>query len=212
MIEQVTKFVKNYLQQAESGHDWWHIWRVRNTALHIAEKEGVDSIVIELCALLHDIGDYKFHDGDEEYGPQLVRNFLLEINTPQEIIEKVDFAIRNISFKGGLDSGKDKPIELQIVQDADRLDAMGAIGIARAFSFSGFIGQPFYDPEIPPKPGMSKEEYKKRKSTTINHFYEKLLLLKDGMNTQTGRQLAEERHAFMEVYLKQFYGEWNGER
>ncbi len=211
MIEQVTQFVKDYLQKAESGHDWWHIWRVRNTALHIAEKEGVDSIVIELCALLHDIGDYKFHDGDEDFGPKLVRSFLLELDTPQEIIEKVDFVIRNISFKGALDSGKDKPIELQIVQDADRLDAMGAIGIARAFSFSGFIGQPFYDPEIPPKPGMSKEEYKKRKSTTINHFYEKLLLLKDGMNTQTGRQLAEERHAFMEVYLKQFYGEWNGD-
>lgn len=211
MITQVHQFVKEYLQQAESGHDWWHIWRVRNTALHIAEREGVDTFLIELCALLHDIGDYKFHDGDEDYGPKLVRSFLLEMDTPKDIIEKVDFVIRNISFKGALDSGKDKPIELQIVQDADRLDAMGAIGIARAFSFSGYIGQPFYDPEIPPKPGMSKEDYKKRKTTAVNHFYEKLLLLKDGMNTETGRILAEQRHAFMVMYLQQFYREWNGE-
>ncbi|TNE69545.1 HD domain-containing protein [bacterium] len=211
ILEKTAEFVKISLEKAESGHDWWHIWRVRNTATHIAKAEQVDPFLVELCALLHDIGDYKFHDGDEELGPKLIREFLESIQTPKSIIEKVDDVVRNISFKGSLNSHVEKSIELQVVQDADRLDAMGAIGIARAFSFSGYIGQSFYDPNIPPKPGLSKEEYKKRKSTSINHFYEKLLLLKDGMNTKAGRALAEERHRFMELYLEQFYKEWDGE-
>jgi uncharacterized protein len=166
---------------------------------------------VAIAALLHDIADYKFHNGDENIGPRIAREFLISQNLPDEIVTHVVQIIDNISFKGGNTMGKFKSPELDIVQDADRLDALGAIGIARTFNYGGFKGRALYDPAIAPNMNMSKEEYKNSTAPTINHFYEKLLLLKDRMNTETGKQIAEDRHRFMQQFLDQFYGEWNGE-
>ncbi len=203
-------FVKETLANAEGGHDWFHIERVWKTARHIAEEELVDIHVVELAALLHDIADSKFHDGDESVGPRIARNFLESKKLPDEIIEHVVMIIENISFKGGNHVMNFSSKELLVVQDADRLDAIGAIGIARAFNYGGFKNRALYDPSIPPNLNMDKETYKKNSAPTINHFYEKLLQLKDRMNTATGKRIAEERHRFMELYLEQFYKEWSG--
>ena len=203
-------FVKETLANAEGGHDWFHIERVWKTARHIAEEERVDIHVVELAALLHDIADSKFHDGDESVGPRIARNFLESKKLPDEIIEHVVMIIENISFKGGNHVMNFSSKELLVVQDADRLDAIGAIGIARAFNYGGFKNRALYDPSIPPNLKMDKEAYKKSSAPTINHFYEKLLQLKDRMNTATGKRIAEERHRFMESYLEQFYKEWSG--
>ena len=204
-------FVKKSLEGAEGGHDWWHTQRVYRTALKIAEREKANLLTVGLGALLHDIADAKFHDGDETIGPRMAQNFLNDLQLPEELIDEVTDIIRKISFKNSLAEQKDnfKSKALEIVQDADRLDAIGAIGIARAFNYGGFRNRPMYDPETPPVTNMSKEEYKKAKGPTINHFYEKLLTLKDSMNTETGRQLAEERHQYMLDFLDQFYREWN---
>jgi len=207
IIETTTQFVRTTLSNAEGGHDWWHIHRVHTNAKRIAQTEACDMLVVELAALLHDIADSKFHNGDEEIGPETAGSFLRSINADEDIIEHVQQIIRHISFKAGFDKSKFHTIELDIVQDADRLDAIGAIGIARAFSYGGFKGREIYDPTIKPNLNMTKAEYKNTTAPTINHFYEKLLLLKDKMNTQTGKKLAEQRHAFMESYLKQFYSE-----
>ena len=207
-IQKTETFVKEKLTNAEGGHDWWHIYRVWKLSKHIANKEGVNNIVIDLGALLHDIADAKFHDGDEEIGPQISHEFLKSLNIEKETIEHVDKIIRNISFKNSDEQHFRSP-ELDIIQDADRLDAIGAIGIARAFNFGGFKNRPIYDPEIKPTPGMSKKEYKKSLSPTINHFYEKLLLLKEMMNTKTGKTMAEVRHQYMLDYLERFQNEWN---
>lgn len=210
-IDQVILYVKNELQQAESGHDWFHIERVYKNALHIVEGEGeVDLVVVKLIALLHDIADSKFHDGDETVGPNKARKLLEELSFDSETIDHVVKGIENISFKGGNFNQVFRSKELDIVQDADRLDAIGAIGIARTFNYGGYKNTLIHDPAIEPKIGMSKEEYKKHVGTTVNHFYEKLLRLKDLMNTDTGRQLAEGRHRFMESFLSQFYDEWEG--
>ena len=212
LIENTILFVKKKLENAESGHDWFHIERVYKNALLIANNENCDELVVQLGALLHDIADSKFHDGDETIGPKTARLFLESENVANAIIEKVIFIIENISFKGGNFDVKSTTIELEIVQDADRLDAIGAIGIARTFNYGGFKNRQIYNPEIVPNLKMTKEEYKKNDAPTINHFYEKLLLLKDKMNTATGKKIAQERHDFMEQFLEQFYDEWNGKK
>ena len=204
-------FVKEKLEGAEAGHDWFHIERVWKLSKKIAEKEGGNLEVIELSALLHDIADPKFHNGDETLALKISKNFLEEIHVEGELIEQVLFVIKNISFKNRAEAPENPPLELQIVQDADRLDAIGAIGIARTFNFGGFKNNLMYHPEIKPNLGMNKEEYKKSNGTTINHFYEKLLLLKDLMNTETAKKIASERHNFMLQFLDEFYKEWNVE-
>ena len=205
-------FVKKYLENAEGGHDWFHTHHVFKNAQHIAKTENVDAFVIALGALLHDIADSKFYDGDETVGPKIAREFLFKHNVDSVIIEHVVKIIENISFKGGNEKQKFSSPELNVIQDADRLDAIGAIGIARCFNYGGFKNRQLYNPSIKPNMKMTKEEYKTSTSPTINHFYEKLLLLKDKMNTKTGRKIAVERHKFMEHYLEQFYAEWDGER
>ena len=204
-------FVKEKLEGAEAGHDWFHIERVWKLSKKIAEQEGGNLEVIELSALLHDIADPKFHNGDETLALKISQNFLEEIHVNAELIEQVLFVIKNISFKNRAEAPENPPLELQIVQDADRLDAIGAIGIARTFNFGGFKNNLMYHPEIKPNLGMNKEEYKKSNGTTINHFYEKLLLLKDLMNTETAKRIASERHDFMLQFLDEFYKEWNVE-
>jgi uncharacterized protein len=212
LIDNTILFVKQKLENAEAGHDWFHIERVYKNTLLIAQDELCDIQIVKLGALLHDIADSKFNDGDETIGPKVARAFLESQKVSEEIIVHVLNIIENISFKGGNFEKKFKSIELEIVQDADRLDAIGAIGIARTFNYGGFKNRQLYNPEITPKLNMSKEEYKKSEAPTINHFYEKLLLLKDKMNTKTGKNLAQERHKFMELFLSQFYAEWDGEK
>jgi len=210
IIQATEKFVKETLAEAEGGHDWWHIFRVWQLAKHIAATEEVDGFVVELGALLHDIADSKFHHGDEEIGPQKAKDFLSTLHVEVEVINHIVKIIENISFKGGKHEQKFKSLELDVIQDADRLDAIGAIGIARTFTFGGFKGREIYNPEIKPNLNMTKEEYKNSNAPTLNHFYEKLLLLKDLMNTESGKKIAEKRHLFMEQYLEQFYAEWEG--
>lgn len=212
LISQTVKFVKQTLQGAESGHDWWHMERVWNNAILISKTEDVDHFIVELAALLHDIADSKFHNGDEEIGPKKAGDFLKSIGIEDNQIIHIQQIIRNMSFKSSLGTLSFTSKEMEVVQDADRLDAIGAIGIARAFTYGGFKNRELYNPEIPPALNMSKEQYKSSKAPTINHFYEKLLLLKDKMNTKTGLRIAEERHQFMLSYLEQFYNEWNGKQ
>ena len=211
IIQQTEEFVKKTLSNAEGGHDWWHIFRVWQLSKKIAKNENADSFIVELGALLHDIADSKFHNGDEEAGPKMAAEFLHSILVENAVIESVVNIIRHISFKGGNENQTFRSIELDIVQDADRLDAIGAIGIARTFNFGGFKNREMYNPEILPNLNLTKEEYKHSTAPTINHFYEKLLLLKDRMNTSTGKLMATERHRFMETFLTEFYREWNGE-
>lgn len=212
LIENTITFVKQKLENAEGGHDWFHIERVYKNSILISKDETCDELVVKLGALLHDIADSKFHDGDETVGPRVAREFLESQNVSEEIIVQVINIIENISFKGGNFEKKFSSKELDIVQDADRLDALGAIGIARTFNYGGFKNRPLYNPEIAPNLTMSKEEYKNTVSPTLNHFYEKLLLLKDKMNTETGKKIAQKRHEYMEGFLEQFYAEWNGEK
>lgn len=212
VILKTIDFVKATLSEAEGGHDWWHIYRVWKTSKHIAQYEQVDMFVVELGALLHDIADSKFHNGDEEIGPRKAKLFLESLQVENDLIIHVVNIIDNISFKGGKQVQKFKSPELDVIQDADRLDALGAIGIARTFNYGGFKGRTIYDPEIKPNLQLTKEEYKNSDAPTLNHFYEKLLLLKDLMNTQTGKKMAEERHAYMLAFLDQFYKEWEGEK
>ena len=214
IINQTIQFVKSNLQGAEGGHDWFHILRVFNNAKLIAKGESVDNFIVELGALLHDIADAKFYNGDESIGPKKARKFLEDIEVDESIIQHIENIILNISYKNSLSKNNSKQKftskELEVIQDADRLDAIGAIGIARAFNYGGFKNREIYNPEIQPNINQNKETYKKSTAPTINHFYEKLLLLKDKMNTKTGWRLATERHKFMELYLKQFYNEWKG--
>ena len=211
IINNTILFVKNQLAHAEGGHDWFHIERVYKNALLIAEEEECNLTVVKLSALLHDIADSKFHNGDESIGPKVAREFLESQKVSEDIILHVIAIIENISFKGGNFEKKFHSKELEIVQDADRLDAIGAIGIARAFNYGGFKNRPLYNPNIQPNLNMSKEEYKNSESPTLNHFYEKLLLLKDKMNTKTGKKIAQKRHDFMVTFMNQFYSEWDGQ-
>lgn len=213
LIENTIEFVKTTLQNAEGGHDWFHIERVwKNTLLILEEEQDVNRLVCELAALLHDIADSKFHDGNENLGPMIAGKFLEEQRVSDEIIHSVQQIIRNMSFKSSLGKLDYHSKEMEIVQDADRLDAIGAIGIARTFNYGGFKNRALYDPSIPPQINLSKEEYKNSTAPTINHFYEKLLLLRDQMNTTAGKRIAQQRHEFMEMFLTQFYEEWEGKK
>lgn len=209
VIDNTVGFVKKKLEGTEAGHDWFHIERVWKLSKIIARNENCNLPVVELSALLHDIADPKFHDGDETLALKISKQFLESENVAHEIIEKVLFIIKNISFKNRNEVPEELPVELKIVQDADRLDAIGAIGIARTFNFGGFKNNLMYHPDIQPKLNMTKEEYKKNEGTTINHFYEKLLLLKDLMHTETAKKIASERHDLMLNFLAEFKKEWN---
>ncbi|WP_159633579.1 HD domain-containing protein [Sphingobacterium composti Ten et al. 2007 non Yoo et al. 2007] len=211
-IDLTVAFVQDRLKFAEAGHDWWHIQRVWNNTKLILQTEQADHLVCELAALLHDIADSKFHDGDESIGPRVAGEFLESIGINADTIDHVRRIIHNMSFKASLGEVNFHSKELEIVQDADRLDAIGAIGIARAFNYGGYKNREMYNPKIKPKLNMTKEEYKNTTAPTINHFYEKLLLLKDKMNTPTAKSLAEQRHQYMEGFLQQFYAEWEGKR
>lgn len=211
IFEKTKDFVKKELKNAEGGHDWFHVERVYKNAMLIAKEEKCNLDIVKLGALLHDIADSKFHQGDETIGPAKARLFMKSLNIEAKVIEHVVKIIENISYKGGNFEKTFNSIELQIVQDADRLDAIGAIGIARTFNYGGYKNRSIYNPVIAPKLNMSKEEYKNNDAPTINHFYEKLLLLKDKMNTITAKKIAKKRHAFMERFLAQFYSEWEGE-
>lgn len=206
-------FVQKTLQGAEGGHDWFHIQRVYRNALLIAKDDKkIDLLVVSLAALLHDIADAKFHGGDENLGPKMAQEFLTDLGVADHVIQHVVNIILNISFRSNLDfQNSFNSKELEIVQDADRLDAIGAIGIARTFNYGGYKNRELYNPDILPDLKMTKEQYKNSNAPTLNHFYEKLLLLKDKMNTDTGKMLAGERHRFMLDYLEQFYNEWNGD-
>ncbi len=212
IIQNTIAFVKEELENAEGGHDWFHIERVYKNAISISKDENVDKTVVALGALLHDIADYKFFAGDETIGPKKARDFLRAQNLSENKIGHVVDIVENVSFKGGNTEQRFHSKELEVVQDADRLDAMGAIGIARTFNYGGFKGRKLYDPDIEPNLNMTPDEYKVSDAPTINHFYEKLLLLKDRMNTETGRKIAKNRHLFMETFLQHFYAEWNGEK
>lgn len=211
ILEETAKYVRLQLKGAEAGHDWWHILRVWNTTKLILQTEPADSLVCQLAALLHDIADSKFYGGDEEIGPRLAGEFLHRINVRPNVVEHVQHIIRHISYKNTLDQEATfHSKELEIVQDADRLDAIGAIGIARAFHYGGFKNREMYNPEIVFQRNMDRESYKQTDAPTLHHFYDKLLLIKDKMNTPTGRSLAESRHRFLKTFLQQFYYEWNG--
>lgn len=210
-IDATISHVKSMLANAEAGHDWFHVERVYRNSMTIAFTMECNKTVVQLAALLHDIADSKFHDGDETIGPLKAKQWMEHIEVEASIVDHVVKIIENLSFKGGNQKTDFTSTELQIVQDADRLDAIGAIGIARAFHYGGFKNRFLYDPNIAPVMNMDKETYKKSTAPTINHFYEKLLLLKDRMHTQTGKAMAEKRHAFMEQFLSHFYAEWEGE-
>ncbi|RMB63529.1 HD domain-containing protein [Dokdonia sinensis] len=212
LIQNTITFVKQALENAEGGHDWFHIERVYKNALKIANSEKVNVEIVALGALLHDIADSKFHNGDETVGPKLATKFLLSENCDSAIIEHVVQIIKNISFKGGNKEQTFRSLELDVVQDADRLDALGAIGIARTFNYGGFKNRKIYDPSIPPELNLTPVQYKASTAPTINHFYEKLLLLKDRMNTKTGHKMAEKRHQYMKAFLEEFYAEWDGKK
>lgn len=210
IIENVADDVRQKLEGEGSGHDWWHIVRVWNMAKHIGSNENADLFVVEVAALLHDIADWKFYDGDDTVGPRIAGEILQKYGVSEETIDKVGQIIKEGSFKGANVKTEPSTLEGKIVQDADRLDAIGAIGIARTFAYGGHKNRAMYDPMIKPTLHTSKEAYFNNESPTINHFYEKLLLLKDLMNTETAKQIAQARHVFMEEYLKRFFQEWDG--
>lgn len=211
IIEKTVAYVQQSLWKNDKSHDWWHIYRVWKTATHIAHWEQANMLIVELWALLHDIADHKFHDWDEEIWPATAKAFLETLSIDHTIIDHVVNIVKYISFKWWDTTWDFRSIELSVVQDADRLDAIWAIWIARTFSYGWYKGRELYNPHIPPMKHMTKEEYMKSEYHTINHFYEKLLLLKDIMNTETGRRIADHRHAYMEWFLEEFYGEreWN---
>lgn len=208
-IQKTVAFVRNILETDASGHDWYHIERVHKLALSLSEKEGGDRFVIEMAALLHDVADEKLNES-EEAGMKKVSDWLEGLNVTEEENEHILHIIMNMSYKGG-HGGKVSTLEGKIVQDADRLDALGAIGIARTFAYGGAKGRLMYDPNIPPRKEMTKEEYRKNDDPSLNHFYEKLLKLKDLMNTDAAKREAEIRHRYMEEFIEQFMKEWNAQ-
>lgn len=211
VLDRTAAFIQETLGEDCTGHDWHHVGRVRQTALYIGKEEGADLFVVELAALLHDVADWKFHDGDESAGPTAARNWLEKLKIDEATIDHVCDIVAGLSFKGAGVATEMKTLEGKAVQDADRLDALGAIGIARTFAYGGHKGQPIYDPDLPPTPHDSFEAYKSSNGTSINHFYEKLLLLKDRMNTPTAQRIAEQRHNLMEQFLQKFFQEQQGE-
>ncbi len=209
ILHRTEQHVRGVLAGDSSGHDWWHIHRVRNLARFLARQEGADIFVVELAALLHDIADWKFHDGDETAGPRAARQWLESQQVAEAVIAEVTDIIATLSFKGAGVSCPMKTLAGQVVQDADRLDALGAIGIARTFAYGGHAGRAMYDPDVQPEHHASFAEYRAAEGTTLNHFTEKLLLLRDRMNTEAARRLAAERHAFLEEFHRRFLQEWN---
>lgn len=209
-LQKTEAYVREKLEGEGTGHDWWHIHRVRNTALSLAKEEKADLFIVELGALLHDIADHKFHDGDETVGPKVALEWLKSLAVPEDAIHQVCAIIKEVSFKGAKVETPMSTIEGEVVQDADRLDAIGAIGIARAFAYGGHKNRELYNPDQDPTLHDSFEAYKNDKGATINHFYEKLFLLKDRMNTKTAKRIAEERHQFMKEYVERFMSEWSG--
>ena len=209
IINKTKEYVKSKLDGEGTGHDFWHILRVYKTSIYIGEKENADLFVVELAALLHDIADWKFNEGNSDIGPKLSQEWLESLGVDGDIIGKITKIIGTMSFKGGTTNAKQETIEGKVVQDADRLDAIGAIGIARTFAYGGYKEREIYNPNIKPQKYNNFEQYRKSVGTTVNHFYEKLLLLKDLMNTESGRSMAKERHEFMEDYLDQFLKEWD---
>ncbi|OYQ47803.1 HD domain-containing protein [Flavobacterium aurantiibacter] len=209
-IGQTLVFVRDTLAHAEGGHDINHILRVYKIALRLAEEESADNTVVALAALLHDISDAKFNGGDDSLGAKVAAEFLTKINVPETTITHVCFIIANMSFKGGGTFVETPSLEFQIVQDADRLDAIGAIGIARTFNYGGFKNRALYNPDIKPRTELTAENYRNEEQPTINHFYEKLLLLKDRMHTKTAKIWAQKRHDYMLEFLDRFYAEWDG--
>lgn len=207
IIKKTVDYVKSVLLGESSGHDWWHIYRVWRLARDIAEKESADLFIVELAALLHDIADWKFTNGDEEVGPKLAREWLEQLEVNENDIYHITEIIKDLSYKGAKVQTSMKTLEGKVVQDADRLDAMGAIGIARCFAYGGHKGREIYNPEIKPQLHESADAYKSNKSPSINHFYEKLLLIKDLINTESAKAIAQERHEFMERFLNEFYYE-----
>lgn len=207
-IQSIKEYVKSHFFGESTGHDWFHIERVTRLSLKISETEGGNQEVIELAGLLHDISDHKFNGGDFEKGGKEAQRIMIKYGIDLPIIEQVVAIVNTISFKGANVENKIASLEGKIVQDADRIDAIGAIGIARTFAYGGHKGHPIYDPSIQPKLHNTPEDYQKT-THTINHFYEKLLLLKDGMNTETGKKIAEQRHQFMQDFLERFYEEWD---
>ena len=210
IIYKTCKFVEDKLSGDGSGHDWWHIFRVWTLAKKIAVEEKAQVEIVELGALLHDIADWKFHDGDDSIGPAIAREFLNNQNVEPNVSDSVVEIISTVSYKGAGVATPMKTLEGKIVQDADRLDAIGALGIARTFAYGGYKNRLIYHPDEKPVLHKSYEDYKKNEGHTINHFYEKLLLLKERMNTKTGKRIAEGRHKFMQSFLDQFYREWDG--
>jgi uncharacterized protein len=208
LIEKVAQFIKDKFEENEGSHDWHHIERVWKLSKIIQEKEGGDLLVIELAALLHDVSDHKYNGGNWNAGSELTREILFKLDASLEVTSRVVAVVSQVSFKGAKVSDSTDSIEAQIVQDADRLDAIGAIGIARAFAYGGSKNRPLYVPDVAPVLHQTADEYKNSVSHTVNHFYEKLFLLKDRMHTQTAKNLARERHFFMEEFLSQFYSEW----
>lgn len=211
IVKNTAAYVKEVLQQDSSGHDWWHVYRVWQMAIKIGRREGVALFVVELAALLHDIADFKLHAGDETVGPRLARSWLEQQGVDRPTLDHVVEIIETMSFKGANVGTPMRSREGMVVQDADRLDALGAIGIARTFAFGGFKGRAIYDPEVSPQYHHSFEAYKTSSGPTINHFYEKLLLLKERMNTDTAKRIAAGRHEFMELFLAHFFMEWAGQ-
>jgi uncharacterized protein len=210
VVAKTQAYVREHLTGESSGHDWWHVHRVWRTAVEIGSEEGADLFIVQLAALLHDIADAKFHDSDEEIGPGKAASWLRSLDVDEPTITQVAGIIRDLSFKG---AGIPTPMstrEGMVVQDADRLDALGAIGIARAFAYGGFRGRVLYDPESAPVLHATVEAYRSHQGSTLNHFFEKLLLLKDRMHTESARRIASERHQFLEDFLWQFLAEWDG--
>lgn len=210
VIAQTAQMIKAKFDDDASGHDWWHIWRVWQLAKRIAVEEGADTFVVELGALLHDIADWKTNEGDLKASGTATREWLTGLEVESTLVDQVVKIVDKVSFKGAGVKDVMKSLEGQIVQDSDRLDAMGAMGIARVFAYGGHKGRPMHNPVKSAELADTFEKYKNGGQTAINHFYEKLLLLKDRMHTTTGKRLAEGRHAYMEKYLEQFYAEWEG--
>ena len=211
VLERTIAHIRQRMSQDSSGHDWFHVQRVWQTALALGRAEGADLFIVQLAALLHDIADWKFHDGDEDAGPRAAHLWLAGLQVAPDIIDAVCDIIAKLSFKGAGVAAEAMSLEGQVVQDADRLDAIGAIGIARAFAYGGHAGRLLYDPGVPPETHQTFAAYKRNSGPTINHFYEKLLLLADRMNTAAGRRIAFERHRVLDQFLAQFYAEWNGD-
>lgn len=212
VIDAAVNHIRQLFANEGSGHDWWHIYRVWKMAIRLAEIENADLEIVQLAALLHDIADWKFHGGDLTAGPRAAREWMSSQSVPEDIIEHVCQIIGQLSYKGSGVATDMPTVEGRVVQDADRLDAIGAMGIARAFAYGGHDGRLLYDPDHPPEIHESAQAYRNSRGPTINHFYEKLLLLKERMQTTAGKAMAQQRHEFMEHYLAQFYAEWEGQK